>query len=147
MLDAISGMLSTHDIEFLSAYIFLSAGARFCVCEIILIPISFTFFINSSSGNCVLYPGIDSILSTVPPVNPSPLPDILATFTPNELISGNSIIDTLSPTPPVECLSTIIPSIFDKSSISPEFAISIVRFVLSLSVIPFIYIAIISAAA
>jgi hypothetical protein len=48
MLEAISGMLSTQDIASLSAYIFLSAGAKSIVCPIRLIPISFTFFINSS---------------------------------------------------------------------------------------------------
>ena len=122
-------MLSTHEIESLNAYIFLSAGAKFRVCDIILIPIFCTFFINSSSVISVLYPGIDSILSTVPPVKPNPLPDIFATLTPNELINGNKIIETLSPTPPVECLSTMIPSILDKSSISPECAISIVKYV------------------
>ena len=95
----------------------------------------------------VLYPGIDCILSTVPPVKPSPLPDIFATGTPNDATNGNKHIDTLSPTPPVECLSTIVLFNFDKSNISPEFAISIVKFVVSCFVIPFKYIAITNAAA
>ena len=95
----------------------------------------------------VLYPGIDSNLSTVPPVNPNPLPDILATGTPRDATNGNKQIDTLSPTPPVECLSTIILFIFDKSNISPELAIANVKFVVSFFVIPFKNIAITNAAA
>ena len=38
MLDAINGILSTQEMLSLSAYSFLSAGAKFKVCEIILIP-------------------------------------------------------------------------------------------------------------
>ena len=92
-----------------------------------------------------MYPGIDSNLSTVPPVNPNPLPDIFATGTPQEATNGSNINDTLSPTPPVECLSTIVLLIFDKSNISPEFAIAIAKFVVSSSFIPCIKIAIIKA--
>ena len=95
----------------------------------------------------VSYPGIDSILSTVPPVKPSPLPDILATGTPIAATIGNSTIDTLSPTPPVLCLSTTASPNSDKSKTSPEFAILNVKSYNSKSVIPFIKIAMISAAA
>ena len=112
-----------------------------------LIPIFFTFSIKSFTSILVLYPGIDSNLSTVPPVNPSPLPDILATGTPQEATNGNTINDTLSPTPPVECLSTITLFKFDKSNISPDFAIAIAKFAVSSLVIPCINIAIINAAA
>jgi len=125
----------------------LSAGAKFIVCPIILIPIFWTFKIKSLISTFVLYPGIDSILSTVPPVNPRPLPDIFATGIPNDAISGNNIIETLSPTPPVLCLSTIFSPNEDKSNISPEWAIAKLKFVISCSFIPFIYIAITSAAA
>ena len=38
-----------------------------------------------------------------------------------------SAIEVLSPTPPVECLSTLIPSIADRSNISPLCAIAIVK--------------------
>ena len=86
-------------------------------------------------------------MSTVPPVNPNPLPDIFATGTPSDATSGNKQIDTLSPTPPVECLSTIVLFNFDRSNISPECAIDIVKFVVSCFVIPFKNIAITSAAA
>ena len=54
MLEAISGMLSVHEIVSLNAYNFLSAGAKLAVCVIRLIPISLTFFLNSSSGIFVL---------------------------------------------------------------------------------------------
>jgi hypothetical protein len=53
--------------------------------------------------------GIVSSLSTVPPVWPRPRPLIIGTGTPSAATSGASTIDTLSPTPPVECLSTLTP--------------------------------------
>ena len=59
---------------------------------------------------------MDSNLSIVPPVCPKPLPLILATGTPKLATKGAKIRVTLSPTPPVECLSTFIPSIADKSN-------------------------------
>ena len=108
-------------------------------------PIFSTFCIKVFISIFVLYPGIDSNLSTVPPVKPKPLPDIFATGTPHDATNGNNIKDTLSPTPPVECLSTIIPFIFDKSSISPDFAIANAKFVVSSSSIPFKKIAISNA--
>ena len=74
---------------------------------------------NSSISISVLYPGIASNLSLVPPVKPSPLPDIFATFTPKEATIGISIRVILSPIPPVLCLSTTFPT-DDKSSTSPE---------------------------
>jgi hypothetical protein len=36
---------------------------------------------------------------------PSPRPDIIGTATPQAATSGASTSETLSPTPPVECLS------------------------------------------
>jgi hypothetical protein len=64
---------------------------------------------------------------------------------PSEAQIGATISDVLSPTPPVECLSAVIPLIADKSSISPDLAIISVRFTVSSSSIPFIKIAIRSA--
>ena len=119
MLEAISGILSVQLIVSLNAYNFLSAGARLRVCPIKLIPIFLTLFLNVSISNPVVYPGIDSSLSIVPPVKPSPLPDILATGIPSEATIGIKINVILSPTPPVECLSTTSPR-SDKSSTSPE---------------------------
>jgi len=56
MLDAIRGILLVQLIVSLSAYIFLSAGAKFKVWPIKLIPISFTFCLNSSILKLTLYP-------------------------------------------------------------------------------------------
>ena len=67
----------------------------------------------------MLNPGIDSNLSNVPPVCPNPLPDIFAILTSHAAIIGPKTNDVLSPTPPVECLSTLIPSISFKLIISP----------------------------
>ena len=136
MLDAISGILSVVDVVSLKAYSFLSAGAKFNVWPIKAIPISFTFWINWSIVRLVLYPGIDSNLSIVPPVYPNPLPDIFATGISSDAIIGAKISVTLSPIPPVLCLSTTVPN-SDKSRISPECAIAKVKFVVSSSSIPF----------
>ena len=54
-------------------------------------------------------PGIDSSLSSVPPVWPRARPDIIGTTTPQAAASGARISDVLSPTPPVLCLSTFSP--------------------------------------
>ena len=54
-------------------------------------------------------PGIASSLSSVPPVWPRPRPDIFGTTTPQAAASGARTIDTLSPTPPVLCLPTLMP--------------------------------------
>ena len=48
-------------------------------------------------------------MSSVPPVWPSPRPEIIGTGTPQAAARGARISDTLSPTPPVECLSTLMP--------------------------------------
>ena len=47
--------------------------------------------------------------------------------TPIEAMIGPSTSVTLSPTPPVECLSILTPSIEERSRISPESLIAIVR--------------------
>ena len=54
MLEAISGILSTQEIESLKLYSFLSAGAKFIVWPIILIPILCTFCLNVSISIFVL---------------------------------------------------------------------------------------------
>ncbi len=53
----------------------------------------------------VFVPGTLSSLSMVPPVCPSPRPDILAIFSPQAATMGAMTSVVLSPTPPVECLS------------------------------------------
>ncbi len=80
---------------------------------------------------------MDSILSSVPPVNPSPRPDILPTGKPQAATVGSTTRVVLSPTPPVECLSTAIGTTPVKSIFSPELAIARVRSLVSLGVIPF----------
>ena len=77
-----------------------------------------------------------SSLSTVPPVWPRPRPLILAIFTPQAAAVGPKINEVLSPTPPVECLSTFTPGMEDKSTRSPERAISKVRAAVSRWVMP-----------
>ena len=74
----------------------------------------------------VLNPGIELSLSIVPPVCPKPFPDIFNTLTSKEANKGTNTREVLSPTPPVECLSTVIPFIFDVSRVSP---LSIIAFV------------------
>ena len=81
-------------------------------------------------------PGIDSILSIVPPVCPRPLPDILATGTPQAATIGDIINVVLSPTPPVLCLSTFIPGIDERSTVSPELDINIVSAAVSSMFMP-----------
>ena len=48
-----------------------------------------------------------SSLSNVPPVCPKPRPAIMGTKPPQAASMGASISDTTSPTPPVECLSSV----------------------------------------
>jgi hypothetical protein len=45
-------------------------------------------------------------LSMVPPVVPRPRPESLATGAPQAATTGREVREILSPTPPVECLST-----------------------------------------
>ena len=83
-----------------------------------------------------------SSLSTVPPVWPNPRPLIFAIFTPQAAAMGPTISEVLSPTPPVECLSTLAPGMGDRSAMSPERAISQVRSTVSSGVMPLKYMAI-----
>ncbi len=62
---------------------------------------------------------MDSSLSSVPPVWPSARPDIMGTTTPAAAASGATMKLVLSPTPPVECLSTLTPGIAERSTVSP----------------------------
>jgi len=50
---------------------------------------------------------MDSNLSSVPPVCPSPRPAACGTAPPHAMTMGTRGIVILSPTPPVECLSTV----------------------------------------
>ena len=82
---------------------------------------------NSSFSISTWNPGTASNLSIVPPVCPKPRPDIFATGTPKAATNGPNTSVVVSPTPPVECLSTFTPSIADKSIVSPLFTIAIVK--------------------
>ena len=75
---------------------------------------------NSSVASSTRKPGIDSSLSSVPPVWPSPRPLIFPNGTPHAATIGPTAIEVLSPTPPVECLSTTRrPSAPWRSTVSP----------------------------
>ncbi len=104
----------------------MSAGARSAVCPMMAMPMRFTFSVNLSAVREVVKPGKLSSLSMVPPVCPSPLPLILATVTPQAATMGARASEVLSPTPPVLCLSTFIPRMPDRSSMSPLCAIAMV---------------------
>ena len=81
----------------------------------------------------------------MPPVWPSPRPDILGTVTPQAAASGARAIETLSPTPPVLCLPTLAPGMSDRSTRSPERSMASVSQAVSCGVIPRQTIAISSA--
>jgi len=88
-----------------------------------------------------------SSLSRVPPVWPRPRPDIFGTVTPHAAASGASTIDTLSPTPPVLCLPTLMPGMCLSSTRSPDRTIASVSHDVSTGFMPLRTIAISSAEA
>ena len=108
-------------------------------------PISCTCRTKRASVSSTEQPGMLSSLSSVPPVCPRPRPEIFATFAPQAAASGTSTSVVVSPTPPVECLSTQTPSMADRSTTPPECIISIVRQVVSCAFMPRQQIAISSA--
>ena len=65
-----------------------------------------------------------------------PRPLILATLPPQAATMGAQISVVLSPTPPVECLSTFLPAMAERSIISPDLAMTFVSSVISWSVMP-----------
>ena len=73
--EAIRGIASTVPVTSRSAYSFLSAGANPDPAAHITAPISASCFVISSLDRFALQPEIDSSLSNVPPVCPSPRPD------------------------------------------------------------------------
>ena len=100
-------------------------------------PISRTCLRICSEFNSTLNPGILSNLSSVPPVWPKPLPEIIGTLSPQAASAGARTRDTLSPTPPVECLSTTsCENVESHDMISPESLIASVRAIVSASLIP-----------
>ena len=73
--DAISGIASTVAVTSRKAYNFLSAGASPAPAAQITAPVSCNTFNISSFESEARQPGIDSSLSKVPPVWPSPRPE------------------------------------------------------------------------
>ena len=136
MLETISGMESTVAVTSRSAYIFLSAGARFAVCPAITKPTFSAFSRNFSGVMAVEKPGKDSSLSIVPPVCPRPRPDIFAILPPHAATIGHRTSEVLSPTPPVECLSAVCSPSGERSTTSPECSISMVSCAVSSGVMP-----------
>ena len=135
--DAIKGTMSTVAVTSRRAYSFLSAGTRCALWPTIATPTSRSCAISSSFVSSTLNPGIDSSLSRVPPVCPSPRPLIFPSGTPQAATIGPTAIDVLSPTPPVECLSTTFrPSAAPTASVSPERIIASVRANVSAAVNP-----------
>ncbi len=131
MLPAISDTLSMVPVTSRRAYSFLSAGTRLPVCPITDTPHLPTISAKRSIDWSIDRPGIDSSLSRVPPVCPSPRPDILATCPPAAATRGPTIRVVVSATPPVECLSTFTPGIGDRSILSPDSTIVSVSSVVS----------------
>ena len=109
------------------------------------VPTSFTMRAKSSVERSVRKPGIASSLSSVPPVCPRPRPLTIGTGTPQAATSGARQIDTLSPTPPVECLSAVGLVREEKSIRSPLAIIAAVQVAISRRFMPLSRIAIPSA--
>ena len=136
--DVIKGSDSTVPTISRMEYNFLSAGAKLDVCPIMAQPTFLTTPRNVSMLGWVLYPGIESNLSNVPPVCPSPRPEIIGTNNPHAARMGANARLTLSPTPPVECLSHTksLSKTFCQSSVSPDCVIAFVIQTVSSSDIP-----------
>ncbi len=58
---------------------------------------------------------------------PRPRPETIGTGTPAAAAIGARIIEVLSPTPPVLCLSTLRPGVPDRSTIDPDRIMASVR--------------------
>ena len=114
----------------------MSAGVSLALCPTTASLMRFTWSTNCWGVSSVVKPGMLSSLSIVPPVWPSPRPDILATGTPADATRGPTTSVVVSPTPPVECLSTFTPLMGDRSTVSPEATSSWVRYAVSSSVMP-----------
>ena len=82
-----------------------------------------------------LNPSMASNLSIVPPVCPSPFPESFVVPIPSAESIGASTTVTLSPTPPVLCLSTRNLLTSSNFTVSPESLIIIVNSSNSLAVI------------
>ena len=144
----------------------LRTGANSDVVAMMATPTRLRTSTNSASCILVRNPGMLSSLSKVPPVNPRPRPDILwrvrnllneqsraiaagsammtgnkadthmGTTTPSAQTMGARMRDTLSPTPPDECLSTLGFEIDERSATIPLAIMAWVRSAISRLLIP-----------
>ena len=146
-LAAMSGMLATVAVASRSAYSAPSAGTRSVLWPATAQPTSSTWRSISPGVRSVLSPGIDSSLSSVPPVCPRPRPDSFATASPSEAASGANTRVTPSLTPPVECLSTLGRLTPDSGRVVPDSTIARVRAAVSRGERPLRYAAMSHAAA
>ena len=117
---AINGIDSTVEVTSRRAYSLRSAGASVGEAPAITAPSSSSWATMRSLSSWAVQPAMASILSRVPPVWPNPRPDSWGTAAPHAATRGTRISDTLSPTPPVECLSTVGRPTADRSSRSPS---------------------------
>lgn len=91
----------------------------------------------SSLESSARQPGMDSSLSSVPPVWPRPRPESCGTAAPQAATSGASGRVILSPTPPVECLSAVGRERESKFMRSPLAIIAAVQRAISARFMPF----------
>ena len=105
--EEISGTEATVPVTSRSAYSRRSTGASPCPAAQITAPTASNCSRTSSFVKNARHPGIASSLSSVPPVCPSPRPESCGTAAPQAATSGARMREILSPTPPVECLSTV----------------------------------------
>ncbi len=114
------GIDSTVPVASRSAYRRRSAGTSVSDWPASTRPVRARMSRNSGGSRAVRKPGIVSSLSRVPPVWPRARPLIIGTATPQAATMGPRGMLTLSPTPPVECLSTLAAGTWEKSRVSPE---------------------------
>ena len=91
-----SGMLSTVAVASRSEYNTESAGAISSLALQMAQPTSRTLATSSSIDNVTRNPGIDSSLSSVPPVCPRLLPEIIGTSSPQAEAKGATTSDALT---------------------------------------------------
>ena len=109
------------------AYSFLSAGASPAPAAQMTAPTDSSWASISALVRLARQPGMASSLSSVPPVWPSPRPDSCGTAAPQAATSGARGSVILSPTPPVECLSTVGRLRLEKSMRSPVAIMALVQ--------------------
>ena len=122
--DEINGIDATVAVTSRREYSFRSTGASPWPAAQMTAPTESSCARISSLERKARHPGIDSSLSRVPPVCPRPRPESWGTAAPHAATSGARMSEILSPTPPVECLSTVGRDSPPKSRRSPD---SIIR--------------------